>query len=814
MTVLDLEDETNIAFIYQTLKNARIEVDKSEISRISFDDNGDVVVHLDHQFQSKNNFPVLKERTDFDAVGNSLQADDLKIGYNTSVTISMVESGAGYNNSLGAYTIDVDGTLKSAQMIYGNVKDPLALDKSVAKIEKTIVQNEKTIARYNDDTVRLQGQAEKLSSPKNAEKLLKVQQQINDKLDSIAKLQEKVTQHRLEIASLEAQAKGTYELDVQSGHEIGFFIIADGNRVNSNYAAYDLENGTLEFIYRFGKADERAAKITDSAADISLVYKNGEQISIIKGNIYHTTTEQTTHTINGDGKLHAVAGLAGADDPDTIRIGFEDLKGLGDADYNDVVFDVRIDSSVITIPATLFINDITGTNAAETLVGTERNDHIQALGGNDVLVGSAGEDTLDGGTGNDTVDYSQMDGAVTVYLTHDYTLKANGSRDTLISIEHVIGSRYNDTLILNRYNNIAYGGAGDDIIHARDGNDTVYGEAGNDRLYGMDGDDTLYGGDGDDRLYGDNTDTDLTGTGNDSLYGGAGNDMLWGHSGDDLLDGGDGNDQMYGMEDNDTFIGGQGNDLMDGGSGFDTVDYSRLTSKVDVYLTHGRTDKAGGETDILRSIEKVIATAYDDSIVLGDSHEEVHGGDGHDTVYARAGNDTIYGDGGDDRLYGMDGDDVIYGGDGNDRLYGDKVNASDTWSGNDTLYGGAGNDTLFGHGGDDILDGGTGADKLYGNEGRDTFVISSLDAADEFMDFTANGPESDRIDITSILSGFDSATDNLNDFVQFVFRSATRTDVLLNNDGAGSDWQLAAIIRTDMSGVTVDDLASNGQIIV
>lgn len=814
MTVLDLEDETNIAFIYQTLKNARIEVDKSEISRISFDDNGDVVVHLDHQFQSKNNFPVLKERTDFDAAGNSLQADDLKIGYNTSVTISMVESGAGYNNSLGAYTIDVDGTLKSAQMIYGNVKDPLALDKSVAKIEKTIVQNEKTIARYNDDIVRLQGQAEKLSSPKNAEKLLKVQQQINDKLDSIAKLQEKVTQHRLEIASLEAQAKGTYELDVQSGHEIGFFIIADGNRVNSNYAAYDLENGTLEFIYRFGKADERAAKITDSAADISLVYKNGEQISIIKGNIYHTTTEQTTHTINGDGKLHAVAGLAGADDPDTIRIGFEDLKGLGDADYNDVVFDVRIDSSAITIPATLFINDITGTNAAETLVGTERNDHIQALGGNDVLVGSAGEDTLDGGTGNDTVDYSQMDGAVTVYLTHDYTLKANGSRDTLISIEHVIGSRYNDTLILNRYNNIAYGGAGDDIIHARDGNDTVYGEDGNDRLYGMDGDDTLYGGAGDDRLYGDNTDTDLTGTGNDSLYGGAGNDMLWGHSGDDLLDGGDGNDQMYGMEDNDTFIGGQGNDLMDGGSGFDTVDYSRLTSKVDVYLTHGRTDKAGGETDTLRSIEKVIATAYDDNIVLGDSHEEVHGGDGHDTVYARAGNDTIYGDGGDDRLYGMDGDDVIYGGDGNDRLYGDKVNASDTWSGNDTLYGGAGNDTLFGHGGDDILDGGTGADKLYGNEGRDTFVISSLDAADEFMDFTANGPESDRIDITSILSGFDSATDNLNDFVQFVFRSATRTDVLVNNDGAGNDWQLAAIIRTDMSGVTVDDLASNGQIIV
>lgn len=49
-------------------------------------------------------------------------------------------------------------------------------------------------------------------------------------------------------------------------------------------------------------------------------------------------------------------------------------------------------------------SEITGTEAADTLVGDVTNDHIIGGAGNDTITGGKGGDILNGGAGNDTLD--------------------------------------------------------------------------------------------------------------------------------------------------------------------------------------------------------------------------------------------------------------------------------------------------------------------------------------------------------------------------------------------------------------------------
>ncbi|WP_375539014.1 calcium-binding protein, partial [Pseudomonas frederiksbergensis] len=111
---------------------------------------------------------------------------------------------------------------------------------------------------------------------------------------------------------------------------------------------------------------------------------------------------------------------------------------------------------------------INGTNGVDTLTGTSGDDEIYALGGNDVIKGSAGADKLDGGTGTDTVDYSASAAAVNVDIRLGTGLAGIGGDaegDTLVNVEKVIGSAFNDSFTV-ALGGIAFeGGAGDDIYY-------------------------------------------------------------------------------------------------------------------------------------------------------------------------------------------------------------------------------------------------------------------------------------------------------------------------------------------------------------
>jgi Ca2+-binding RTX toxin-like protein len=144
-------------------------------------------------------------------------------------------------------------------------------------------------------------------------------------------------------------------------------------------------------------------------------------------------------------------------------------------------------------------NDIIyGTSGVNTLAGYKGNDFLQGYSGNDVLNGGAGADTIDGGNGIDIVSYADSDAAVRVDLDLGTVSGGTAEGDTLLNVENVNVSKFNDTVIGNDLNNIIRGGEGNDILHGHEGNDTIYGDVGDDVIHSGNDADKLYGGVGND----------------------------------------------------------------------------------------------------------------------------------------------------------------------------------------------------------------------------------------------------------------------------------------------------------------------------
>ena len=211
----------------------------------------------------------------------------------------------------------------------------------------------------------------------------------------------------------------TIDLPVgESGGDFGFFIIADGYDVNGSYNGLDITaDGTLSFIFDYGGVNERAATIADDGNMISLVHTHNDVTTLIQGNIYHTTARGEDNSINPDGQTHAVSGLVDPSNQDVLRIGFEDLINLGDADFEDVMFDLDIDR--VHIDASEVGND--------TLIGGEGDDILYGEAGDDILIIGDGFDQVYGGSGSDQFVFDIADSLID--KIHDF--EAGLGADTL-----------------------------------------------------------------------------------------------------------------------------------------------------------------------------------------------------------------------------------------------------------------------------------------------------------------------------------------------------------------------------------------------
>ncbi|WP_341913140.1 calcium-binding protein [Ferrovibrio terrae] len=176
-----------------------------------------------------------------------------------------------------------------------------------------------------------------------------------------------------------------------------------------------------------------------------------------------------------------------------ILIGIENLTGSNNADtlIGDAVANVLNGGYGYDVLQGGAGNDtLNGGADSDNLNGGDGIDILNGDDGDDWLAGGAGADQLSGGAGIDTVYYSGAGAAVTVSLDTGTGTTGDAAGDTLTGIENLVGSDY------------------DDIFTGSNGANSISGGVGNDTLHGYAGDDTLQGG-----------------TGIDVMNGGAGNDI-------------------------------------------------------------------------------------------------------------------------------------------------------------------------------------------------------------------------------------------------------------------------------------------------
>jgi Ca2+-binding RTX toxin-like protein len=286
------------------------------------------------------------------------------------------------------------------------------------------------------------------------------------------------------------------------------------------------------------------------------------------------------------------------------------------------------------------VENVTGSALADKLFGDANANVLLGGEGDDTLRGGAGADTLDGGSGSDFANYQGSASAVTVDLLAHTALGGDAQGDTLLNIENLYGSSFDDHLSGDNSRNIIGGENGDDTLAGNGGDDALNGENGNDILDGGDGNDRLVGGAGTDTIHG--------GNGVDSIDGGADNDLIFGDAGNDNLYGGAGDDQIDGGDGNDVIEGGAGADALTGGAGTDTASYASSAAGVTVSLASGTGLGGDAQGDTLTGIENLSGSALNDVLTGNENANTLQGGAGDDVLTGGAGADLLKGGAGND----------------------------------------------------------------------------------------------------------------------------------------------------------------------
>ena len=540
---------------------------------------------------------------------------------------------------------------------------------------------------------------------------------------------------------------------------------------------------------------------------------------------------------DGAGGSDALSGIEGViDSPfdDTLRgdSGFNSFVARGgDDDINGRGGGNRLDYR--DAPAGVTVDLATGT-AADGFGGTDRISNVDNVLGSafaDVIVGNAdfntieglaGNDVIDGRGSNDRVDYTRSPARVVVNLETGTALDGFGGIDTIRNVVNVRGSPFDDVIIGTADDgfNSFEGLAGDDVINGNgaDGKQVSYVNSPAGVSVNLQ---TGAAADG----FGD-SDTILN---VDSVLGSRFDDVIVG-SGSQFED----------------FEGRAGNDLIDGNGGLDNqVRYHNAGAGITVDLAAGTAQDGEGGTDTLIDINRIVGSAFDDTLIGSAGGFEsfrpeggddvVDGGPGIDRIDfqnapgrvildlragtardgfggndrftgiedASGGNadDRILGDSGDNLLVGRAGDDLLGGRRGSDRLRGE--------AGDDQLSGDGGRDSLDGGAGDDVLSGGLGRDTLTGGDGADSFLYR---AADEGLDRITDLGADDVIDIAQVLSGFQDGVDDPGDFVTVV-DDGDDAILRVDADGGGDDFRDLAVISGG-AGTSIDDLLAGGNLVV
>ena len=393
--------------------------------------------------------------------------------------------------------------------------------------------------------------------------------------------------------------------------------------------------------------------------------------------------------------------------------GYDTAYALQDLISLPALYSVELLAPDPTVARTIGVTFI-ASDAVNELRGTEFADSLNGMGGADLMIGYGGNDSYWMDEVGDAVVEEVGGGTDTIRTSINFTLSENGNVENLTA-RNSNGTTPTTPLSLggNSFANVITGGNGGDIIVAGGGDDTLFGLDGNDSLYGDAGNDIIDGGNGSDLMFG--------GEGNDTLLGQAGNDVLDGEGGTNMLDGGQGNDTYYVNSASDIVTGetsSNGNDVV-----YARVSYA-LGSGSSVRIEVLSTDSLAGTAAI--------------NLTGNEFAQEIDGNAGDNFLNGGGGADVLVGFGGDDQYYITTGNETIVeaAGQGRDVAYtvashvlaeGIHLEVLSTTSIVGTaainLTGNAFVQEIDGNNGANILNGGGGADTLVGFGGDDTYYV-------------------------------------------------------------------------------------------
>ena len=518
-------------------------------------------------------------------------------------------------------------------------------------------------------------------------------------------------------------------------------------------------------------------------------------------------------------------------------------------------------------------DDLYGGNGDDIMYGIGGNDKLYGGAGNDYMTGDEGNDTLDGGAGNDTMyggnnndtfvvtnlnntagdkiygglltdtlDLSALTGVSNVLVnlaTGSFTATGASSITTIVDVENVIGTAFNDTIIGSDANNTLNGGAGDDSLTGGLGTDNFIGGLGNDTFFTNSSSENVTEAAGEgtaDRVIASSTFSLTAGSAVEfiqtdnaagitaiNLTGNALAQTITGNAANNSL-----NDGGAGAAD--TLIGGAGNDTYNVNNtgtivtetvGNGTAD--RVSTSVTFALAAGSdiesltTSSSTGTTaiNLTGNALRQTITGNDGDNVLNTggagAADALTGNGGNDTYIINNAADTISeiaNDGTADRVQ----TNVSYVlGSATDIEFMETTNAAGTGAIN--LTGSSIAQTLTGNAGANVLDGKLGNDTLVGGAGNDIFAfsttggvantdtISGFVAADDQIElntsvFTTLTVASGAVNSSNILNASAFATNTFTTAAQRVMYNSTTGVLTYDSNGSdvgGTTFQFATL---------------------
>ncbi|MEO5350221.1 MAG: hypothetical protein H7836_11310 [Magnetococcus sp. YQC-3] len=332
--------------------------------------------------------------------------------------------------------------------------------------------------------------------------------------------------NRLSIFYGKIESYSNNHITINNGYDKatyhGSFSYANNTLSGGTLTSFELYKGVQQQLtYTNANLDAskiyRYVKSYDAQGLLSYALEGNDEVNGSSGNdtIYAFTGNDRLNGNSGDDYINGDEGndeLLGGDGNDTlIGVSGNDTlnggNGIDSVNYSSANAGIIINLgqssaqntggagldvfiSIENIIATAYDDTLNGNSSANEIHGGKGNDVITGGDGNDNLSGDAGDDGLRGDGGNDTLNggdgidwgqYWNAPSSLIIDLNKTTAQNTQGAGiDTLLGIEKINASHYNDKITGNQADNILLGNEGNDTLNGGLGKDSLTGGEGKD----------------------------------------------------------------------------------------------------------------------------------------------------------------------------------------------------------------------------------------------------------------------------------------------------------------------------------------------